>query len=61
MPLMLGDDKNIISENIRTLRGEGKPEAQSLAIALSKAGKTKRKSPHSAANLGAFHHPKSVK
>lgn len=43
MPLLGGKSNDIISENIRTLRNEGKSEAQAAAIAYSKAGRTKKK------------------
>ena len=43
MPLKSGKSKKAISDNIRTERAAGKPEAQSIAIAMSKAGKSKRK------------------
>jgi hypothetical protein len=39
MPLKAGSSKKVISENIATERNAGKPEAQSIAIAMSKAGK----------------------
>lgn len=45
MPLMVGKNKSIISENIRTLRHEGYPESQAVAIAYSKAGKSRAKKP----------------
>lgn len=32
-----------LSSNIRTLRHEGYPEKQAIAIAMSKAGKTRKK------------------
>ena len=46
MPLVKGNKaktKKGISENIRREREAGKPEAQSIAIAMSKAGKQKKK------------------
>ncbi len=41
MPLKSGKSKKAISENIRTERQAGKPEKQAIAIAMSKAGKSK--------------------
>lgn len=41
MPLKTGKSKNIISQNIKTEMAAGKPQEQAVAIALSKAGKTK--------------------
>jgi hypothetical protein len=46
MPLVKGakaKTKKGISENIRRERHAGKPEAQSIAIAMSEAGKSKKK------------------
>lgn len=43
MPLMHGTGQNIISSNIRTLMGEGRPQPQAIAIAMSKAGKARKK------------------
>jgi len=41
MPLKPGKSKAVISANIKTEMKSGKPQAQSVAIALSKAGKSK--------------------
>ena len=43
MPLKHGKSKRVISENIRTEREAGKPQKQAIAIAMSKAGKSKKK------------------
>jgi len=44
MPLRKGKSNKDISSNIRTLRQEGIPQDQSVAIALSKAGKSNKSS-----------------
>jgi len=43
MPLKSGKSKKVISQNIRTERKSGKSRKQSIAIALSKAGKSRKK------------------
>ena len=43
MPLRKGSSKATISANIRTEMHAGKPRAQAVAIAMSKAGKSPRK------------------
>lgn len=43
MPLESGKSREVISHNIETEREHGKPEKQAVAIAMSKAGKSKSK------------------
>jgi len=43
MPLKKGKSKKVISENIKELRNSGRPEKQSIAIAMSEAGISKKK------------------
>jgi hypothetical protein len=43
MPLKKGKSNQVVGTNIGTLMGEGFNRAQAIAIALSKAGKSKPK------------------
>ena len=43
MPLKSGSSKKVISENIATEIRSGRPKDQAVAIAFSKAGKSRKK------------------
>lgn len=43
MPLKSGKSKKVIGSNIRTEMKAGRPQKQAIAIAFSKAGKSKKK------------------
>lgn len=44
MPLKLGSSQKVINANIRELVESGRPQEQAVAIAIDKAGKSKKKS-----------------
>ncbi len=43
MPLKKGSSKRTIASNIRTEMAYGRPKKQAIAIAMSKAGKSKKR------------------
>lgn len=43
MPLQQGSSKKVISQNIKTLVKEGRPQKQAIVIAFSQAGKSNKK------------------
>ena len=43
MPLLKGKSKRVVSRNISELVKSGRPQRQAIAIAMSKAGKSRKK------------------
>jgi hypothetical protein len=43
MPLSKGRSREAVSKNIKELRHSGRPQKQAVAIALKKAGKSRKK------------------
>ena len=43
MPLKKGKSKKVVSQNIKTLIGEGMERKQAVAVSLTKSGKSNKK------------------
>ena len=43
MPLKKGKSKKVVSQNVETEMAAGRPQKQAVAIALSKAGKGRKR------------------
>ena len=43
MPLKKGRSKKVVGENVKELMHSGRPQKQAVAIALKKAGRSRRK------------------
>ena len=56
MPLKKGRSKATISSNIRTEMHAGKPQKQAIAIAMSKAGMSRRSKKSDGSGWLADHH-----
>ena len=56
MSLKKGSSKKTISANIRELRHSGYPQNQAVAIAMDKAGKSRKKKKHEHASYGGHQH-----
>ena len=54
MPLDKSKSKEAISKNIKTEMAAGKPQKQAIAIAMSVAGKSKKKKEHHS-SLSSYH------